>query len=66
MKGRVEAILYVAGDAVELRDLARTLDIKEKELMNLLAEMESEYDFNQRGFMLKHFGTSRVAKPSEN
>ena len=56
MKGRVEAILFVAGDAVAIRDLARALDLAEDELLRLLAEMESEYDFNQRGFMLKRFG----------
>ena len=57
MKGRIEAILYVAGDAVEMRDLERALDMQEKELTALLAEMESEYDFQQRGFMIKRFGT---------
>ena len=57
MKGRIEAILYVAGDAVELRDLGRALEMNEKELTDLLAEMESEYDFQQRGFMLKRFGS---------
>ena len=56
MKGRVEAILFVAGDAVAIRDLARALEMAEDELLRLLAEMESEYDFNQRGFMLKRFG----------
>ena len=38
MKGRIEAILYVAGDAVELRDLGRALEMNEKELTDLLAE----------------------------
>ncbi len=57
MKGRIEAILYVAGDAVELRDLGRALEMNEKELTDLLAEMESEYDFQQRGFMIKRFGS---------
>jgi len=56
VKGRIEAILFVAGDAVEIRELARALGMKEKELSTVLREMESEYDFDQRGFMLKHFG----------
>ena len=56
VKGRIEAILFVAGDAVEIRELARALDMKEKELTDVLTDMESEYDFQQRGLMLKHFG----------
>ena len=56
LKGRIEAILFVAGDAVDLRDLERTLNMPRNQLIPVLAEMESEYDFNQRGFKLKRFG----------
>ena len=56
-KGRIEAILFVAGDAVEIRDLGRAMEMEEKQVRKLLDELESEYDFNQRGFMLKRFGT---------
>ncbi len=56
LKGRIEAILFVSGDAVALRELERTLGVSEAELLRVLAEMESEYDFQQRGFMLKRFG----------
>ena len=56
-KGRIEAILFVAGDAVEIRDLARALGQEEKQLRATLRELESEYDFQQRGFMIKRFGT---------
>ena len=56
-KGRIEAILFVAGEAVEIRDLARALGQEEKQVQKTLKELESEYDFNQRGFMLKRFGS---------
>ncbi len=56
-KGRIEAILFVAGDAVEIRDLARALDLDEKKVQTLLKEIGSEYDYRQRGFMLKRFGS---------
>ena len=56
LKGQIEAILFVAGEAVELRELARALNRNEKELIKVIADMESEYDFNQRGFMIKRFG----------
>ena len=56
-KGRIEAILFVAGDAVEIHDLARALGMEEKSVRKVLQELESEYDFGQRGFLLKRFGT---------
>ena len=56
-KGRIEAILFVAGDAVEIRDLARALGLEEKAVQKQLTELESEYDYQQRGFTLKRFGS---------
>ena len=56
LKGRIEAILFVAGEAVSIRDLAKALQIDEKELKAALKEIGSEYDYEQRGFMLKRFG----------
>jgi len=56
-KGRIEAILFVAGEAVEILDLARALNQDEKKIRKLLKELESEYDYNLRGFLLKRFGT---------
>ena len=55
-KGRIEAILFVAGDAVETKDLARALGLEEKRVKEILHDLESEYDYQQRGFMLKRFG----------
>ncbi len=57
LKGRIEAILFVAGDAVEIRDLSRALMISETELDRALSELESGYEFEQRGFMIKRFGS---------
>ena len=56
LKGRIEAILFVAGEAVGIRDLAKALRIEEKELKMALKTIGSEYDYEQRGFMLKRFG----------
>ena len=56
LKGRIEAILFVAGEAVSIRDMAKALQIDEKELKVALKEIGSEYDYEQRGFMLKRFG----------
>jgi segregation and condensation protein B len=56
LKGRIEAILFVAGEAVSLKDLSNSLKISEKALKKELNEISSEYDYEQRGFMLKRFG----------
>ncbi len=56
LMGRIEAILFVAGDAVEVRDLSRALRISESETEKALSEMESAWEFEQRGFMIKRFG----------
>ena len=57
IKGRIEAILFVAGEPVSLKDLARVLQISEKELGRILKEMKDEYDYENRGFLLKRFGS---------
>ena len=56
LKGRIEAILFVAGEAVSIRDLAKALQVDEKGLKAVLKKIGSEYDYEQRGFMLKRFG----------
>ena len=55
LKGRIEAILYVAGEAVSLRDLARALQAEEGEIRKTVDSLRDEYDYEQRGFMLKRF-----------
>ena len=56
LKGRIEAILFVAGEAVSVKDLSRALQTGETETRKVLNEMRDEYDYEQRGFLLKRFG----------
>ena len=56
MKGRIEAILFVAGEAVSIKELARALQTEEKIVRAELNAIRDEYDYNQRGFLLKRFG----------
>ncbi len=56
LTGRIEAVLYVAGEAVAIRDLARALDVDRRELNQALKQLRDEYDFQQRGLMLRLFG----------
>ncbi len=56
LAGRIEAILFVAGNAVRVEDLARALDAPVAQIEEALAQLRDEYDFAQRGFCLKRFG----------
>ena len=56
LRGKIEAILFVTGEAVSTKELARALRISEGQLGKLLNELSDEYDYQQRGFLLKRFG----------
>lgn len=56
MKGRIEAILFVAGEAVSIKDLAKALKTDDKTVRAELNALRDEYDYDQRGFLLKRFG----------
>ena len=56
LKGRIEAILFVAGEAVRLEELARALNLPVGQVEKALEELKNEYDYEQRGFCLKRFG----------
>ncbi len=56
LSGRIEAILFVAGEPVRVDDLAKALDVSLREVEEELTGLRDEYDFHQRGFTLKRFG----------
>ena len=56
LSGRIEAILFVAGEPVRVEDLARALNVTVRQIENEIVKLRDEYDFHQRGFTLKRFG----------
>ncbi|MBR4458617.1 MAG: SMC-Scp complex subunit ScpB [Clostridia bacterium] len=56
LKGRIEAVLYVAGDAIPVNELARALKLDRAALEQALRELRDEYDYEQRGWSLRLFG----------
>lgn len=56
IEGRIEAILYVAGEPVPVKDLAVALSVGKDELEQTLTRMRDQYDFEQRGFVIRRFG----------
>lgn len=56
LSGRIEAILFVAGEPVRLEELAKALNVTLRQVENEITKLRDEYDFHQRGFVLKRFG----------
>lgn len=56
LSGRIEAILFVAGEAVRIEELAKALNVTVRQVENEITKLKDEYDFHQRGFTLKRFG----------
>ncbi len=56
LSGRIEAILFVAGEPVRVEDLAKALDVSVRAVENEITKLRDEYDFHQRGFTIKRFG----------
>ena len=54
----IEAILFVAGEPVNVADLAHALDMTVAEITPVLDALRDEYDQNQRGLKLNRFGMS--------
>ena len=48
----IEAILFSMGDAVSSKDLAKVLEIDEKDVVKLLNDMMDKYEANDRGIRL--------------
>lgn len=56
LSGRIEAILFVAGEPVRIEYLAKALNVTVRAVENEVIKLRDEYDFHQRGFTLKRFG----------
>ena len=56
VQGRIEAILFVAGEAVPVKQMAKALGLDVPVVRHALEQMRDEYDFQQRGFVIKEFG----------
>ena len=54
----IEAILFVAGEPVNVSELAHALDMTVSELSPVLDDMKAAYDRDARGLRLNRFGMS--------
>lgn len=53
----LEAILFVAGEPLQISALAHALEVTELEIVSAAEELSSDYDYNRRGICLKRFGS---------
>lgn len=53
----IEAILFVAGEPVDVREIQRALEVTELETAQAIDSLDSDYSFHRRGICLKRFGT---------
>ena len=53
----LEAILFVAGEPLQISALAHALEVTELEIASAAEELSSDYDYNRRGICLKRFGS---------
>ena len=52
----IEAILFVAGEPVDVKELQRALEVSEDETRLALDALDSDYSYHRRGICLKRFG----------
>ena len=52
----IEAILFVAGEPVNIKELQRALDVTELETVQAIDALDSDYSYHRRGICLKRFG----------
>ena len=52
----IEAILFVAGEPVDVKELQRALEVTEDETYQAINALESDYSYHRRGICLKRFG----------
>lgn len=58
LKAIIEGLLFTFGDPIEAKELAKVLDISNKETEELLKEIKDEFDFNRRGIRIIKFNNS--------
>ena len=53
----IEAILFVAGEPVDVNELKKALEVSEDEVYRAINELDSDYSYHRRGICLKRFGS---------
>ena len=52
IKAIIEALLFVWGDPLSIKDISKILDIKENQIEEILGKMQDDFNFNRRGIKI--------------
>ena len=52
IKAIIEALLFIWGDPLSLKDISNILEISEKKVEDILKEIMDDFDFNRRGIKI--------------
>jgi segregation and condensation protein B len=52
LKSIIEALLFVSGDPVSLKDIAGVLDLDQKEVYEIIKEMKDQFNYERRGIQI--------------
>ena len=67
IKSAIEAMLFVSGEPLSLRDLSNNLELKDKNVEEIIKEMINEYEDENRGIRLISInGAYQLVTKSEN
>ena len=67
IKSAIESMLFVSGEPLALRDIAHNLELKEKNVEEIVKEMMTEYEDENRGIRLISINNSyQLVTKSEN
>ena len=67
IKSAIESMLFVSGEPLALRELSNNLELKEKNVEEILSEMANEYEDKSRGIRLIRInGAYQLVTKSEN
>ena len=67
IKSAIESMLFVSGEPLSLRDLSNNLELKDKNVEEIIKEMINEYEDENRGIRLISInGAYQLVTKSEN
>jgi len=56
--GIIEGLLFISGDAIDLDEISKTLDIPKNQVMTCIAKLEEKYNSATSGIMISLVGKS--------
>ena len=64
IKSAIESMLFVSGEPLPLREISNNLELREKNVVEILQEMTTEYEdkFTSKGIKINYFEATKEVK----